>query len=644
MAPAHRDPTRRDRTPRDRPRPDARGRTLLVGVALCATALLGACTVDLPAPGGSAGTTPIGLVRAGSCGELRSRVAVTGRSGTWALEDRTEDGVASAGALNRAPVTGAAPSTATAAGEVVAGTNVQEVGVDESDLVATDGRRIVAVTDGLLRVVELDGTPAVDGRLDLTAAGATEVLLDGDRALVVGENGEVTLTLVDLVADGGPRVLRQRSVEGTLAAVRRHDGTTRVVVRSWPTPEVPMPLAEGRPLGRCADVLVPAGTPADTAGAGTGPGVAPDVAPLGRTTVLTPDAGLEDLRPVTVAAPADAVYASPTTLFVAGTTWDSASVRTAVHRFDLTGDGPARYTGSGSAEGSLLDRYSLSEDRGDLRVVTTVQPTGPTPMAGGDDPRDGPTVTEAVPVSRGRLTVLRPGGDGTLVEVGRLDGLGPNESVQAVRFMGGRAYVVTFRRTDPLFALDLSDPTAPRVLGELKVPGFSEYLHPVGDGLLMGVGSDADPATGVVTGAKVSLFDVRDPASPRELDTLVVPDARSEVADEARAFTWDPVHGQAVVPLERWGAAPRGGPVADPGPAVGPGPAVDGDRWAAVLGVEEDRLVARGELRHAVGGAGTTATIRRSVVVDDDLWTVSSAGLGRTDARTPTTLTLLPWE
>ncbi|MFZ4517047.1 MAG: beta-propeller domain-containing protein, partial [Microthrixaceae bacterium] len=489
-------------------------RTTIAGLLVLVTALLGACTVDGPGPGPGIGTGegPVGLVRAGSCEALREL------SARVAVEDRGGAAIASAEG---------APTTSAAAGRVVAGTNVQEAGVDESDLVATDGRRIVAVSDGVLRVVDLDGTPAVDGRLDLRAAGATELLLDGDRALVVGENGEVTLTLVDLAADGGPRVLRQRSVEGSLVAVRRHDGTTRVVVRSYPTPAAPMPLAEGAPLGECRDVLVPEGATA-----------ALDMAPAGRTTVLSPDPELEDLRPVTVEAPADAVYASPTSLYVAGATWDATGPRTAVHRFDLSGDGPARYTGSGSVEGTLLDRYSLSEERGDLRVVTTVQPSAAF-MPAGPDGADA-NIDQVVPVTRGRLTVLRPGADGTLDEVGRLDGLGPNEAVQAVRFMGERAYVVTFRRTDPLFALDLADPTAPRVLGELKIPGFSEYLHPVGDGRLLGVGSDADPATGAVTGAKISLFDVSDPAAPRELDALVVPGARSEVADEPRAFTWDP--------------------------------------------------------------------------------------------------------
>ena len=79
-----------------------------------------------------------------------------------------------------------------------------------------------------------------------------------------------------------------------------------------------------------------------------------------------------------------------------------------------------------------------------------------------------------------------------LAPVGRLDGLGPTEEIQAVRYLGDRAYVVTFRRTDPLYVIDLADPTNPTALGELKVNGFSSYLHPVGENRLLGVGTDAD--------------------------------------------------------------------------------------------------------------------------------------------------------
>ncbi|HLU40893.1 MAG TPA: beta-propeller domain-containing protein, partial [Microthrixaceae bacterium] len=249
----------------------------------------------------------------------------------------------------------------------------------------------------------------------------------------------------------------------------------------------------------------------------------------------------------------------------------------------------ATHTGSGVAPGRLLNQFSLSEREGALRVVTTVD-GGPTGMSG-------------------RLTVLDTEGD-TLDAIGHLDGLGPGEEVKSVRFVGDLGYVVTFRTTDPLYALDLSDARNPRLLGELKIPGFSQYLHPVGDGLLLGVGRDADPRTGMTTGLKVSLFDVRDPAAMAELDQLVLPGASSPVGDDHRAFLWDAGRDQAVVPVDLGG---------------GSGPAL-------VLRVSGRRLERVAELRH---GDAVGVTPLRAFVVDGDLWTLSRLGLGRTPADAP---------
>ena len=114
--------------------------------------------------------------------------------------------------------------------------------------------------------------------------------------------------------------------------------------------------------------------------------------------------------------------------------------------------------------------------------------------------------------------------------------------------------MVTFRQTDPLYVIDLSDPTNPTTEGELKITGYSAYLHPVGENLLLGVGSEAT-SWGQVTGAKVSLFDVSDPADPRTLDTLVVDDASSEVEWDARAFLWWEPKQLAVVPISDWNSS-----------------------------------------------------------------------------------------
>ena len=115
-----------------------------------------------------------------------------------------------------------------------------------------------------------------------------------------------------------------------------------------------------------------------------------------------------------------------------------------------------------------------------------------------------------------------------------------------MRFLGDRAYVVTFRQIDPLFIIDLSDPAQPRVAGELKIPGFSAYLHPLGDGLLLGVGQDADPRTGRPLGPQATLFDVSDPAAPTSLGTVALSSRSTSPTFEHRAFTYH--EGRAFIP------------------------------------------------------------------------------------------------
>ncbi|MXZ53132.1 MAG: hypothetical protein F4Z34_08115, partial [Acidimicrobiaceae bacterium] len=152
--------------------------------------------------------------------------------------------------------------------------------------------------------------------------------------------------------------------------------------------------------------------------------------------------------------------------------------------------------------------------------------------------------------SESQVRVLSTDGD-VLVEVGSVGDIGRGEHVQSVRFVGDVGYVVTFRQIDPFYTIDLSDPTNPRILGELKIPGFSSYLHPISDTLVLGVGSDADPE-GRVTGAKVSLFDVSDLTAPREVAVWTAPDGWNDVGWDHRAFLWWAPEEMAVIPVTVW--------------------------------------------------------------------------------------------
>jgi Beta propeller domain len=284
--------------------------------------------------------------------------------------------------------------------------------------------------------------------------------------------------------------------------------------------------------------------------------------------------------------------------------------RTLVHAFQTSAAG-VRYLGSGSVDGTLLGSYAMDEYEGRLRVATTTRPAmgdvpEPMPMPMPAEPpgsgtsgsgtsgsgtsgsgtsgdgappvigRDGDAPTTGLPAaprpiptrprrpaaaSTSAVTVFQLR-DGHLERVGRVDGLGPGEVIHAVRFAGPQAFVVTFRQTDPLFVVDLADPARPRVAGSLHLLGYSAYLHPLGDGLVLGVGQDATE-TGQRTGLLVSLFDVSDPAAPRLLDRATLRGAYAQVESDEHAFTY--AGGLALLPLESsFSVASDGGPSSGP--------------------------------------------------------------------------------
>ncbi len=612
-------------------------------------------------------TTDVELVSVDNCQQLTDRMApVIGAMAESMDRPRTEDGVATAESDSggaRASSEGmaadsaeSAPAPGKTADERVVGTNVQEEGVDEADFVKADATRIVSVVNGTLRTVALDGTPQVDGTLALPRTQSVvemyllgdEVLLlenvyqdvygpakaegredrsIGDASMVPGFEG-TRLTRVDISDLSAPELVESVVVEGSLAASRSIGDTVRVVIRGQQllneelsrarssdevraladnvTSDVLLPQVvadDGTtgPLGGCRDVMVPTAVTSQSL-------------PV-NVTVLSINGSLADLHPVTVQGSADTVYASTDALVVAASGWSQNGSFTTLHRFDLRSGEQARPSGSGVVRGALLNQFAISERSGALRVVTTV-----------DDP-GAASIEPAGNATSASLTILDAGSE-TLAEMSRVDGLGPGESVQSVRFLDKLAYVVTFRQTDPLYAIDLSDPKAPRKLGELKVTGFSQYMHPIGDGLLVGVGREVDPSNGMDKGLKVSLFDVSDPAAMTEVDRLVIPNSYSSVGDDHRAFTWDDLNSQAILPVD--------GDCVEPGMGACAPKAV-----ALVVGVSGRKLATTAELTHRLGQAQSTP--RRSLIVGEDLWTFSDVAIGRSDAANPVSLELIPF-
>jgi uncharacterized secreted protein with C-terminal beta-propeller domain len=191
--------------------------------------------------------------------------------------------------------------------------------------------------------------------------------------------------------------------------------------------------------------------------------------------------------------------------------------------------------------------------------------------------------------------------NGALQQVGHLGGLGRGERIYAVRFVGPTGYVVTFRQTDPLYVVDLRDPAQPRVTGELKINGYSAYLHPAGNGRLIGVGQDADDS-GRRTGMQVSLFDVADPTQPTRVARYTVPGGYTDAEFDPHAFLyWQPT-GLLVVPVVTPGGSITNADLAD----------------ALALRLSGASITPGGKVTGPPG-----EQIRRSLVIGDVLWTIS---------------------
>ncbi|NNF63914.1 MAG: hypothetical protein HKN07_06610, partial [Acidimicrobiia bacterium] len=214
-------------------------------------------------------------------------------------------------------------------------------------------------------------------------------------------------------------------------------------------------------------------------------------------------------------------------------------------------------------------------------------------------------------------------------EIGSIGGLGEGERIFSVRFVDTIGYVVTFRQTDPLYTIDLTDPTAPVAKGELKINGYSAYLHPLSETRLLGVGQDADDE-GRIEGAQLSLFDVSDLTSPTRLDTLTVSDANSSVEWDHRAFLFWAADDLAIVPLNRYVWDERNG---------------SEDYFAGALAV---RITDTGineitRITHATDERKWEAQIQRSLVVGDELYTMSQLGIMASDLGTLEKVEFLGW-
>jgi uncharacterized secreted protein with C-terminal beta-propeller domain len=296
----------------------------------------------------------------------------------------------------------------------------------------------------------------------------------------------------------------------------------------------------------------------------------------------------------------------------AATLWRAWADVSTVHRLYIY-QGTVACALTGEVRGHVLNQFAMDEFGGHFRIATT------------EWGADGRATTE------NHLFVL----NGTLDVVGSIEGMAPGESIQAVRFLGERAYVVTFEQIDPFFVLGLADPTEPVILGELKIPGFSQYLHPISDTHVIGIGVETsmpDP-TGRITrsGFKVSLFDVADVANPREVakDVVTGLSVYSEAQWDHHAFLWIGARDLLVLPIQVYeGSWEKGTTTYWQGVYV----------WkvTAAGGVERVGSISHEGTQDASSGnyGSWHEQVRRSLYIGQNLYTVSETTIQANDLAT----------
>ena len=492
------------------------------------------------------------------------------------------------------------------------GTNNQEGGVDEADFVKTDGYHLYAINGNRLHVF---GVPTF-GALVPESATALEgtprqLLLDGDRVAVfstiypqrlpaghplralVGRDDDrgwywrsdvvTKLTVLDVADRTQPRLLRELYVEGWYQTGREVGGSVRIGAYSWINlpwdwwrfwdlaqhdPDLAKRLARARVEATSLDDLLPNvydRTPDGTittrrlTGTACGSWYRPtDSHAHGVTSILSVDLRSDDLAIESdhVVSNWATLYASTDTLVLTEmandwwwfTRWQDDPDQLNVHVFDIATPGQTRYLASGRVEGWLTDQFAIDEEGGYLRLATTTNPW-----------RRWWRDADDQPAPESHVWVLARDGR-RMVEVGRLDGIAPGERLFAARFLPDRAYLVTFEQIDPLFTIDLRDPTRPVQVGELEVPGFSTYLHPVAEGKLLSIGVGGDE-NGANWKTQVSLFDVNDLARPGLQDVEVIDNDQgwgwSEAMWEHKAFQYWAPKQLLAIPMTSWAETPN---------------------------------------------------------------------------------------
>ena len=393
-------------------------------------------------------------------------------------------------------------------------TNIQEAGVDEGDIIKTDGTWIyILKQDGSFSIVRAnDGAPKVESTTKLEKTGLSnreirEMYLDGDRLIIVEEGictalekdnelyrtstgYQTVLSVWDIADRTQPEQIGMLRQDGYYKDSRKNGDFVYLFTSYMPyiaetyEESTIVPRINGDEVAYNQFYLPE--KPASE-----------NYLIISSVDITKPEE-VKDQK--VLVSGADRFYVSTENIYVTNENYNSGrdTVVTEIAKFHYK-DGRITGVAAGSVKGYLNDSFSLNEYDGTLRVVSTYY----------DETWE----------EWNALYIL----DEKLQQLSAIEDLAQGETIRSARFFGTTGYFVTFRQTDPLFSVDLSDPEDPKVLGELKISGFSSYLHFYGENLLLGIGYEADENTGSTTGLKLSMFDISDPTNVKEVSRAVLP-------------------------------------------------------------------------------------------------------------------------
>ena len=430
-------------------------------------------------------------------------------------------------------------------------TNTQTKGVDECDIIKTDSRYIYFIgsdtggSNKKLRIIDTQTMEAVFDSYIYDENGdilwISDIYVNGNTLVAIctmqnsydaysraygyyGDTGTTIVMSFDITKRNQPKLIRSNTQDGSYRSSRMVGNILYTVSQYYVQAEseenlenVCIPKVGGAEIG-CDCIFLP-----ETAG---------DSYIL--LTALDTASKDSAVSSVAVLGNSGNYYCSEDTFYVIAEDYNykdnnpEIREKTVINSFSLDGTSIA-FKAIGEVTGRIINQYSLDQYEGKLRIATTCF-----------NNRTNKNVSS--------LYVL----DKNLDTIGKLEDIANNEQIKSVRYMGKQAYIVTFRNTDPLFAIDLSDPKNPTVKGELKIPGYSAYLHPIGDNLLIGIGYEGDSQNADFNSVKVSLFDISDPTNLKELDKLVYLKTSTSVRENPKELIYKADEGILGMPMNTY--------------------------------------------------------------------------------------------